>query len=67
MILKLFLWVAAQFGFTLIAKADVEAAIAKCELLNQYAQQSGALNHPKRIKARGRVIAMACAIRENLS
>jgi hypothetical protein len=67
MIFKLFSWVAAQFGFKLIASADVEAAVAKCELLHQYAQQSGALNHPKRIKARGRVIAMACAIRENLA
>jgi len=67
LIYKLYSWVAAQFGYTLIASADVEAAIAKCELLLQYAQHSGALNHPKRINARSRVIASAAAIKENLS
>jgi hypothetical protein len=64
---KLTTWVAAQFGLTAIATADVEAAIAKCDLLMVYARKSGALNHPKRLKARGRLIASAAAIKENLT
>ena len=63
---KILSWVAAQFGLVVLASADVEAAIAKLELLLQYAQRSGALNHPKRIKARGRVIAMSTATLQNL-
>ena len=63
---NLLTWVAALFGLQVIATADLKAARAKAQLLLQYAQRSGALNHPKRIKARGRLIASAAAILQNL-
>lgn len=63
---KLIAWVAALFGLKVLAEADVEAARLKAQLLLVYAQHSGALNHPKRIKARSRLIASAAAILENL-
>ena len=66
MIHRFITWVAARFGLVTLPMADVKAARAKLELLLQYAQQSGALNHPKRIKARGRVIATAAAVLQNL-
>lgn len=63
---RLIEWVAGLFGLTVLADADVVAARLKAQLLLQYAQRSGALNHPKRIKARARLIASSAAILENL-
>lgn len=63
---KLIAWVAALFDLQVLASADVRAARSKAQLLLLYAQRSGALNHPKRIKARSRLIASAAAILQNL-
>jgi len=52
--------IARLFGLIVLAEPDVKAARKTLVQLQLYAFQSGALQHPRRVKARSKIIA-ACA------
>lgn len=59
-------WVASRLGYRMLETTKVVQAQMQAAGLVLYAHQSGALNHPKRVKARQRLIATATAIAELL-
>ena len=56
MLLRFFRWIAWRLGFVIIAYAEVKAATNELKQLAQFVHKSGALSHPRRIKARARIL-----------